>query len=90
MPAKQKPTDLSSMINQDAIFGADASLPKLFEASVDALRPNPDQPRQVFDDEALNELVASIKLHGLLQPIIVTTDPENKRTGISRRYPACE
>ena len=69
------------MINQDAIFGADASLPKLFEASVDALRPNPDQPRQVFDDEALNELVASIKLHGLLQPIIVTTDPENKRTG---------
>ena len=69
------------MINQSAIFGTDTSLPKLFEASIDALRPNPDQSRQVFDDEALGELVASIEKHGLLQPIVVTMDPENKRTG---------
>ncbi|MFF2553581.1 ParB/RepB/Spo0J family partition protein [Nocardia sp. NPDC058058] len=33
--------------------------------------PNPKQPRQVFDDEALAELVHSIKEFGLMQPIVV-------------------
>src|SRR3989454_9083535 len=32
---------------------------------------NPDQPRKHFDDEKLGELAASIKAHGLLQPIVV-------------------
>lgn len=36
------------------------------------LHANPGQPRQAFDKEALNELAASIKEHGVLQPIIVT------------------
>jgi ParB family transcriptional regulator, chromosome partitioning protein len=35
------------------------------------VRPNPDQPRKHFDEEKLGELAASIKLHGLLQPIVV-------------------
>ena len=35
------------------------------------LRPNPYQPRKIFDDEALNELAASIKANGVFQPIIV-------------------
>lgn len=35
------------------------------------LRPNPYQPRKIFDDEALNELAASIKTNGVFQPIIV-------------------
>ena len=35
------------------------------------LRPNPYQPRKVFDQEALNELASSIKEHGVFQPIIV-------------------
>jgi ParB family chromosome partitioning protein len=33
---------------------------------------NPDQPRREFDEQALNELANSIKLHGILQPLIVT------------------
>ncbi len=33
--------------------------------------PNPDQPRREFDQNALNELAASISQHGVLQPIIV-------------------
>lgn len=33
---------------------------------------NPDQPRRSFDQEALEELAASIKEHGIIQPIIVT------------------
>ena len=35
------------------------------------LRSNPYQPRKVFDEEALKELSASIKEHGVIQPIIV-------------------
>ncbi|MDO6416011.1 ParB/RepB/Spo0J family partition protein [Sphingomonas sp. BIUV-7] len=41
--------------------------------NVGAIRPNPDQPRRHFDESALNELAASIKARGLLQPIIVRT-----------------
>ncbi|HET9397822.1 MAG TPA: ParB/RepB/Spo0J family partition protein [Sphingomicrobium sp.] len=35
------------------------------------IRPNPSQPRQMFDDVSLNELAASISERGVLQPIIV-------------------
>jgi ParB family chromosome partitioning protein len=38
---------------------------------VDAIRPNPRQPRTVFDEDALDELVASIREVGLLQPLVV-------------------
>jgi ParB family chromosome partitioning protein len=41
------------------------------EIPVDSVRPNPQQPRQVFDQELLNELVASITEVGVLQPIVV-------------------
>jgi ParB family chromosome partitioning protein len=40
--------------------------------SVDVIAPNPHQPRQRLDPEALNELAASIKEHGLIQPLIVS------------------
>ncbi|MFZ1250764.1 MAG: ParB/RepB/Spo0J family partition protein [Candidatus Microsaccharimonas sp.] len=36
------------------------------------LQANPDQPRRTFEKEALEELAASIKEHGLIQPIVVT------------------
>lgn len=35
------------------------------------LKPNPHQPRQVFDDDALNELADSIREHGVVQPIVI-------------------
>lgn len=41
------------------------------EIDVDSVRPNPQQPRQVFDEDALAELTFSIKEIGLLQPIVV-------------------
>ena len=37
----------------------------------DALKPNPDQPRQYFAPEGLEELAESIKVHGILQPLSV-------------------
>ncbi|WP_433388896.1 ParB/RepB/Spo0J family partition protein [Micromonospora sp. KLBMP9576] len=41
------------------------------EIPVDAIVPNPKQPRQVFDEDALDELKASIEQVGFLQPIVV-------------------
>ena len=35
------------------------------------IRPNPGQPRQIFDDAALQELADSVKEHGILQPVTV-------------------
>ncbi|MFI8850623.1 ParB/RepB/Spo0J family partition protein [Streptomyces sp. NPDC053499] len=41
------------------------------EVPLDAITPNPRQPREVFDEDALAELVTSIKEVGLLQPVVV-------------------
>ena len=41
------------------------------EVSIDSISPNPRQPRSVFDEAALNELTASIKEIGILQPPVV-------------------
>ena len=38
---------------------------------VDRIQPNPEQPRLVFDEATLEELAASIREHGVLQPILV-------------------
>jgi ParB family chromosome partitioning protein len=44
---------------------------QLLEVGVDDVVPNPKQPRQVFDDEAHDELTHSVREFGLLQPIVV-------------------
>ena len=44
---------------------------EIVEINLSELRPNPYQPRKIFDDEALKELSESIKEHGVFQPIIV-------------------
>lgn len=41
-----------------------------------AISPNPQQPRSRFDEGALAELAASIREHGIIQPLIVTQDPD--------------
>ncbi|MFL6773958.1 MAG: ParB/RepB/Spo0J family partition protein, partial [Sphingomicrobium sp.] len=41
------------------------------EVDVARIRPNPNQPRIHFDEEALNELAESIAEHGVLQPILL-------------------
>ncbi|MDR3162324.1 MAG: ParB/RepB/Spo0J family partition protein [Helicobacteraceae bacterium] len=44
---------------------------------VDEIAPNPFQPRTSFDEEALSELAESIRLYGLLQPIVVIKKDDN-------------
>ena len=41
------------------------------EAKVEAIAPNPFQPRKIFNDESLQELAASVSEHGIIQPLIV-------------------
>jgi ParB family chromosome partitioning protein len=48
------------------------------EVEVDKISPNPKQPRSVFDEEAMDELVHSIKEIGLLQPIVVRRLEQDK------------
>jgi ParB family chromosome partitioning protein len=45
----------------------------LIEVSVDDIAPNPLQPRQKLDPDSLAELAASIREHGLIQPLIVSS-----------------
>lgn len=55
------------------------NIPKISELSMDKVFPNPDQPRQRFNEESLRELAASIERHGLLQPVTVkrsASDPD--------------
>jgi ParB family chromosome partitioning protein len=55
------------------------------------LRPNPYQPRRVFDDAALQDLRASIAEHGLLQPIVVRRAPGGYEViAGERRLRACK
>lgn len=46
------------------------------KVAVTAIAPNPDQPRQFFEPQALAELTESIKAHGVLQPILLRPHPE--------------
>ena len=48
------------------------------EVDVTSISPNPRQPRQVFEEEALAELVHSVKEVGLLQPVVVRRTGENR------------
>lgn len=61
------------------------------EVPLEAIRPNPRQPREVFDEDALAELVTSIKEVGLLQPVVVRQTAPGRYELImgERRWRAC-
>jgi ParB family transcriptional regulator, chromosome partitioning protein len=62
------------------------------EVALSSITPNPKQPRTIFDSESLNELAASIKEIGILQPPVVRKIGENKYELImgERRYRAAK
>ncbi|NLJ58206.1 MAG: ParB/RepB/Spo0J family partition protein [Tissierellia bacterium] len=47
---------------------------KIQEIDIDLICPNPNQPRKIFEEDKLEELTASIKKYGVIQPIIVKKD----------------
>lgn len=58
-------------LNNDKDLQNDSERNMVKNISISLLDPNKEQPRKRFDEEPLNELASSIKLHGILQPILV-------------------
>lgn len=50
----------------------DEQLSELRDIKLDEIAPNPHQPRRAFDSSSLEEMAESIKVHGVMQPIVVT------------------
>ena len=61
-------TPLPKIENNSGVVVADSA-----QVDINAITPNPKQPRTVFDEDALNELAASIKEVGVMQPPVVRT-----------------
>ena len=82
-PAVQAATAERSDPAEDVPAGADDGLApvpgaQFSEIPIDAIVPNPKQPRQVFDEDALAELKTSITEVGLLQPVVVRRLPDDR------------
>ena len=84
-------TNLDSLI-PTSLTVAGTEVAQQNEIPVNQIFPNPRQPRTVFDETALNELIASIKSIGILQPPVVRKVAENKYELImgERRYRAAK
>lgn len=58
----------------DPTAAQDGELSQLRQIAIDQVVPDPDQPRRLFDKQALAELAASVKQHGVVQPLVVIQD----------------
>lgn len=79
---------LDSLISMDDVPARGSSA--INEIAIDRITPNPDQPRSSFDNEALEELAASIRELGIIQPLSLRkTGPDNYQIiAGERRYRA--
>ncbi|MEM9342381.1 MAG: ParB/RepB/Spo0J family partition protein [Pseudomonadota bacterium] len=65
---------MSDVAPQDTVPAkAEASIP------IDQIHPNPDQPRRTFHDDALQELAASIREKGIIQPLVLRPVPNKPK-----------
>lgn len=68
---------LSNLFGADvADLSADSATDSVSQIALSKIEPNPNQPRKKFDQQALEELAESIRLHGIITPI--TVRPGNK------------
>ena len=79
---------LDSLISVDSIQTEGSSA--INEIAVSQITPNPTQPRQNFDEDALEELAASVRELGIIQPLTLRSMGDNAYQIISgeRRYRA--
>lgn len=61
---------LNTSINNDEKTGEEL-LQAEVEININEIEPNKDQPRKKFDEDSLAELAESIKIHGIIQPLII-------------------
>jgi ParB family chromosome partitioning protein len=64
----------------------------IIQIPITQIQPNPQQPRSKIDEEALDELSASIREHGIIQPLIVSKNEDEVYTLIAgeRRWRAAQ
>ena len=81
-------TNLDSLIPTSLTVGQ-TEVAQQNEVPISSISPNPRQPRTVFDEDALNELIASIKEIGILQPPVVRKVSEGRydSTHLKKRRP---
>lgn len=65
------PTDILLDDQFDPTLGVDSEISKLKEIEISDIIADPDQPRKHFDEDSLRALSESVKIHGVLQPIVV-------------------
>ena len=72
--------------------GTEESRDGILRLPLHRLKPNPDQPRKTFSEDSLSELAASLKRHGLIQPILVEDAGDGTYLIVAgeRRYRAAE
>lgn len=82
----EAPADTKAVSEAEDVAGAHFA-----ELPIDTITPNPRQPREVFDEDALAELVTSIQEVGLLQPVVVRQTGSERYELImgERRWRAC-
>ena len=68
--------DDAKSLNESAFFSN-----AIFFIEVEKIKPNPFQPRREFDQERLKDLAESIKMYGILQPLVVTRKEVIKEDG---------
>ena len=82
---KEQPQQTKSVTNYELRQG------DIEKIDINKVYPNPNQPRKTFDKDSLNELAESIRIHGLIQPIIVNKmDDGYMIIAGERRYRACK
>ena len=89
-PQDYSPEDTVSGLNKSRHDAQDETKDKVLSVAIDAVIPNPDQPRKSFDEEGLKDLSESIRRQGILQPLLVEEVSPGRYSIIAgeRRYRA--
>ncbi len=77
---------LESLIPRSKQMHPDSPKENVFYVEINKIKPNPDQPRQDFDQEGLKELSRSIQKYGVLQPLLVSKMEEQSSRGLNVYY----
>ncbi|MBN2460944.1 MAG: ParB/RepB/Spo0J family partition protein [Candidatus Cloacimonetes bacterium] len=72
--SKTRPENLSDFLSDEK---RDYQVRHIYYLAIDKIKPNPQQPRQYFNQAALEELSASIKQKGVLQPVLVRSEADD-------------
>ena len=76
---------LGALLSSPGPSGQDAPAAVAVELPIDAIAPNPKQPRKGFDDHGLRDLAASMTQSGILQPVVVRRAGEGYQLVVGER-----